>query len=507
MKSVRVYIKKHIPRKILSVLVVGCIVVGITSCSNEKAKESVVDSASKVHVQNNRQNTTIVEDTSVLETEKRSEKQVNQQASKYELSGYAQSFSEGYAWVICRDPAVESSSRYGCIDKTGKVILSMPSNALPPSAFDEGYSYAKQYGDNVLYAIATDGSVTKYGNENDNKVRILAYGGGYVIVGRYDATFDSDEYVFEIQDSKATTIESFTLAGDEIDDKSTGLHTLPIYCGQGVFGFQLETNGGHPTDFYCCKTNKWVKEAASDEVEFIDDSDTAYLGVNYGESNNQLVFMTSAGEISRYTLPETIGNIWHTCVSDNKCIIHDFNNHFYLYDLSSETLKQMPSEYESSIKNDYYKEGKPFFNEGLCVMVAEGADGDDYIEVFDENWNRQFEPIKTIDGWEFLYYSNGTLSIEPRIEQGGSGFTEGDSAIYDKSGNQLWTSDGFLSPMSDGLFLHAEDAGFGSKAQQMPVNIKNRTYTTGRPIDFLDKDGKPAFESLDMSSAKEVVLD
>lgn len=497
--------KSSIPKVLLSALLAGAVSMGVAGCGTQ-AVDTSEEPVSEVAESGTQEEPSPAGDSISTSVE-----QTIQQDDRYELTGHAQSFSEGYAWVAYKSTSDDATTQIGCIDKKGRIILSMNGSETMmtlPTAFENGYSYVPD-GEHVVYSIATDGTVVKYGDEDDWNTRILAYGGGYVIVGKYEANFDAEEYVFEIQDSKGEVIETFSLKGDEIDDESTGLYTLPEYCGQGVFGLQIDTNGGNSTDFYCCKTDTWVKEAASDSVRFLGDSDTAFAGVAYPDSDAgelELVFMTSSGEVKRHLLPPDIKGVIDACVSDGKCVIHNFDRQFYVYDLASETLKQMPDEYAKTLDTDYYTGNMPFFNDGLCVMIAVGADGERYFEAFDADWNRQFDPIKVFSGWNYIYYAGGLLTAEPMIEADGIGFTDNDTAVFDKSGNQLWIADGYLSPQCDGLFMHAEDAGFGARTQQMGEDDLRRYYTSGKLIDYLDDTGKPAFESLDATGAKTITL-
>lgn len=423
------------------------------------------------------------------------------------LTGYAQSFSEGYAWVKYSSDPDESQSVYGCIDEDGKVQFYIPEEQvnMQPSPFKEGYSYLTpsyivgatdlEHSIKTIGIVDKSGNVTKLGGEEN--VLVAAYGGGFTVLERHEEDFDSNSYTYEI----------YAADGKKVDEKKVDEETSVFYCGRGVFGFQFDSNEGNPTDFFCGKTGKWVHEPTSQQVEFVGDSDTTLLGVAYYDPEDtgyrmQLVFMTDKGDVSTYTPPDDLWNIWDAEVSDGKCVLHDFDGNYYVYDLASDSLTKMPEEYAEKIDEDYHEDVPACFHEGLCVMVAKGSDGDRYLEVFDANWEPQFDPIKIDNGWDYAYYFNGLLTAEPTAAGSDGSPDNHDTVVYDAEGNEVFGVKGYMSPCIDGVFLHAEKADVSGRLQKMGDSQLAQAYHAEQVINYLDPDGNPLFDRIDASDAE-----
>ena len=417
--------------------------------------------------------------------------------SDYEIS-MAQSFHDGLAWV--KFGSEEGDKWYGAIDKHGNVKLQFdadnPRLAMMPTAFEDGYSFAVE-GDGTVYSINTKGTAVHFGGENE---KVLSYGGGMVVTMTNVKDFDSNYFSYFIYKADGTKLRS-------VDSKN---ESEVSYRGHGVFWFSdLDPS------IYCSRADKWINVDASSfckgDFEFIDDSDKAYAGISADGQSGVLV--TDKGEVSTFSLPaQPVGE--GSAVSDNKLVLLVESDEegagctFVVYNLEDGSMKEMPTERASGINFSAYADSAPMFRDDVLILSATGEDGELYIEAFDDDWNRLFEPIQGSMGYDgSRIASEGAIEIKT---------TEGviTTSDYGIDGLKRFEVQGSLSPLVDGVHLHsaADQVAAGGVVEESSPLTCYRAETAIAALassadtnpEYLDKEGIALFESLKTEGAKTI---
>lgn len=429
--------------------------------------------------------------------------------SNYEIRDGAMDFSDGLAWVRY-SPKDEAKIAWGCIDHEGTIRFSINRELgnVQPTSFYEGYSYlvpgAVSGTDGAalfeaLGIVDTEGKLTTI--ELTEGEYIAAYGGGYAVRSRHEESFDTNQWVYEVLDHDGNLIASETF--DE--------EVFVSYCGSGVFRFKVSAEEQR---FYCVESETWVDELSDDEVRFEEGSSVALirtdaLDIDPDEQvpRYELVFMTSSGKVSKYTTPAEMVDVIPGPVSDGVCVIQadvrdaDYEVHaaVYSYDLDTGDLSQLATDQVDRINFDYHKSQPIVFRDGFCTVVVQGDDDESYIEGFDHSWNLVLGPEKILQNYEAARFSEGAAVITSSEDD-----STIQSAAYDSSGEAIFTVDGYLAPMSDGVFLWSEN--------KPEYYESDRAFAAGGSsqesgdLKYYDADGSLLFEELDGTKMQELEI-
>ena len=437
----------------------------------------------------------------------------------------AQCFSEDLAWVEFVE-GEDEKNRYGCIDKKGNVLFAFPwdRDDFYPTPFDNGYSFIADdssipvngYISNECQSITVVDSkgncktfnASELGdttNVEKEERGIVSCGGGYFVLYRHqEADFDKSDYPW--------TYEVYDANGNFVDYLSSTSSTFTAhYCGEGVFEFTRDYDGSDSILFFPT-SDKFVQLTPSTDVYFFDGEDVAFLATGTDMEIRQAIgeeewkesritgaaFVTKDGEIIQRTIPdglEPYGS--NPRVSDGKFVLEG-NDTYYSFDIKSESLSEMPSEYA---KHQIISKNL-VFHDDACVTLVQGADSKYYYCVYDNDWNRLFDPIdvsfmyaQSILFSNYTYYSDGVLPIV----MNGDG-DEQYSAIIDKEGETILSKNDGISGSIDGVFSRSVDGvtlyGLLSMDEGSGRSFYNAKAWKDVPIEYYDADGNKLFDSL-----------
>lgn len=398
-------------------------------------------------------------------------------------------FSEDMNWVyFCDGPAQTISSsdinpRYGCIDKSGKMLFYIDSANADgiPTDYSNGYSYF--YSDNrtklnVLdksgkvcssyKAIVEtyDGSLTTIIGDRDD--HCVSFGDGYTVMQTHISDFDNNYYKYSIFDANGKELYTFNTDRDE--------EVKVEYEGEGVFSFK---NMGT----YFSKANKW-----SNVVYYGDfNNEAVFFHCEFGETESRestvtLSYINCLGQIytTKTMKREELG--WDTNTTDVNegfSIIHG-NESLALYNIKTDELKKLT--------NDKYldkiKEASFFINNGKIIVTMKGLDNESYFTIFDTDWNVISEPIRG----GLVKENCGRIIVDL-------------DKVYDLDGNLLFSfkEKGYTV----GTYTYSDDV-FMAKSDTSKSNVSNGRVVGNNEFAAFDINGDPLFVSIDFSHATEI---
>ena len=429
--------------------------------------------------------------------------------SYYEIRDGAMDFSDGLAWVRY-SPKDEVKIAWGCIDHEGTIrfTINRELGNVQPTAFCEGYSYlvpgvvsstngAADF--EALGIVDVEGNLTTIELAEDEA--IAAYGGGYAVRSRHEEGFDTNQWVYEVLDHDGNSIASETF--DE--------EVFVSYCGSGVFRFKISAEEQR---FYCTESDSWVDELSDDEVRFEEGSNIALIRTDALDIDPddqvpryELVFMTSSGKVSKFTTPAEMVDVYPGPVSDGVCVIQadvrdaDYEVYpaVYSYDIDTGNLSHLATDQVDRIDFDYYGSNPIMFQDGFCTVIVQGDDGESYIETFDHAWNLVFGPEKIWRNYGAAHFSESAMVIATSEDD-----STPQSTAYDSAGEAIFTVDGYLAPMSDGVFLWSEN--------EPEYYESDRAFAAGGSsqesgdLKYYDADGSLLFEELDGTKMQELEI-
>lgn len=415
--------------------------------------------------------------------------QDNQEQVNYEIR-FGRSYSEDRAWVYYSTTGENHANQWGCIDKTGTVLFSIPARTfnINPTPFENGVSYlVPSTGSDSEGHFPTIGIVDKQGNLSslggEEGEEIAAYGGGFVVLERHEESFDSNSYTYEIYNQECELVR--TISAEEQAETCT-----VAYCGQGVFGFQMYTNGGNPTLFWCSGSDKVVEIEADRIPAFRLGEEWALIS---SAPDSQLTFLSSSGDIIQRQLPVEVSPFLDGTVSEGIYSVYS-EGYYITYNINTDETYVLSDDYAIRADGDYYQGNDPIFHEGLCVLGVVGDDGEDYVQIFDTSWNLVAGPIRaTANAWDNAIYSEGVVPLVLKDHSTSKCIT----SVYDETGEELYQIDGFMSAVSNGVMLLSESECSG-------YDPFTDTYYFLDTISFHNPDGSTLFDTFDASNSKEL---
>lgn len=328
----------------------------------------------------------------------------------------AGNFSEGKIWITCK----ENMDNYVvCVDKNGKALFRYNQKDVTTyTEFSGGFAYITYK--NVFSVIDTTGKIL-FSFPVDDYGEVKAYGDGYVMTEKYLSDFDDAYYLYTIYDSTGKKIKSFTLTDN-------GQIREANYCGEGVFGIQLRGSWNDPTEFYCIKSDKFVKVQGNIKCKFnngkalvsIDCVDTTEFGYRA-----KMIFLTSNGETSFIPVYPEIGWDW-----DNECVFNGSSCIIYWpfstgnvvnCVIESKKFYKLDKAYVEKINWDKIQDA-PVYDSGVVALPLKGSDNKSYVMVFDEKMQKVSEPLVCNNfeaykhGRMIVKYNNNTLVYNEKCE-------------------------------------------------------------------------------------------
>lgn len=398
-------------------------------------------------------------------------------------------FSEGLAWITYGEP-----SNWGCINKNGEVLFSFSEDIYTnPENYYNGYSYIKSENGTKLNVIDKTGAIcssydvrtevregysTTITNHDEH---VVAYGCGYTVVLTHKADFDSAYYLYTIYDANGNVMDTYKTNNDET------IHVR--HCGEGIFYFDDDYEKKsvffdevyYKRHYYFAELKKWVVTEYSeiDDVTFYNNYALLQLDYSDEEYRCEFIFMDLEGNIKKVKVSEEYGwNFQVNSIYDDICLFIDEDDALSTYDFASDTFRTLANEDYIS-KVDWERSDEIICNDNAIIVPLIGEDKQNYVAVFDKEWNIILEPFKAT---EFSFINDERFIIDSEL-------------IYDTKGNLICdvTSSnlGSVRAYFDGVTV-ANDSEYDNPYGSY---LYKDTY-----FEFLDTDGKLLFKSITVSS-------
>lgn len=451
-----------ISKVVLSALLMGSMSIGVAGCGN-KTDNSIDDMTHESEMVQNDQGEHNSTNTEQLVIEGGSANIEN----SVEVTSDAP-FSEGLAWVHYDvDDGEDRTTWAGYVDKTGRLIFrykefygsAIGIGWVSGTDFQNGHAYITS---NMLGEGNTLGAkcwvIDKNGRVVSEFENTVCMGGGYVVTSDHNANFDKESYTYRLLTDDGKEISSF---------ESDGAYNEINYCGEGVFSFgelsqSLSGSRNHDISFlYNAGTNKKIEFESTGLLVF--DSKTKYALYDYSNDDDYSYIRTIStdGTTKEYAISEKDldGHLDSAHLDGDICTIfvrYDSNldAQLFTYNLTSGELHELDHKYadaasSSSGKNLEYART----SEGRCVLEMKGADGDNYIGIFDTELNPVVEPFKATSyiGNDLAYSSDGRLLLGAPESNGAN--------IYDLDGKLVYSAEtlGATDGYQDGSLVYLSD--------------------------------------------------
>lgn len=430
----------------------------LCSCNTNSGKNTITNK------ENKQSSTTEKENSNISETE------------TIENVNKIDDFSEGLAWINYGD----EPSYWGCINKQGEILFTFNKDEyVSPSEYNNGYSYIESAGGLQLHVIDKKGSicssydvkVEEYDGHftttiTNGEEHVVAYGYGYTVVQTHKADFDEAYYLYSIYDANGNVLDTYKTKNDE--------EISVNYCGKGIFYLDYDDK----RHYFFAETKKWVDTEYSgiDDVKFYDNYallDIAYI--NEDAYRGEFIFMDLEGNIKKTKISDLYG--WDYGVNslyDDVCLFIDSNSTLCTYDIKTNTFSKLTNENYLS-KVDWERCDEIIYNDNAIIVPLIGEDNEDYLIVFDKEWNTVIEPFKAT---QFSKINDDRFIIDNKL-------------IYDTDGNLICdvTTNNMLSVRTyyDGVTIanDTEDAYIFAYGSNQYFSFK-----------FLDTNGKELFENI-----------
>lgn len=371
-------------------------------------------------------------------------------------------YHNGLAWIVYS----ELGSQYiACINKSGEVVFQYRADSIDYATdFSNDHAYLVEK--NTLYTIDKTGKIiAKY---NKDGVNIRCYEDGYVLIEKEVSGFDSKSFEYTIYNKNGSIIEQFS--HEKVIDPI-------VYCGKGIFAFQLTPNYGDPTDYYFAEIQKWVNAPSSLTPYFY--GDTAIIATTYRDVGDirkgGILVMSSDGECFEYICDKLSDwAVYPSAINEGVCTLYDDGRIVTIIlpdkSIGLENSYVLEEEYSKRIV-DRPTPDSYMIHDGRIVLHLRGEDGKIYAGVFDKELKLMFQPILG----SFSTYADGLLLVE----------SNGLISMYDIDGNVVYslTEKGYTTSRE-----YSDNA----------ILVDN---ADGQML-YLDKNGNPLFNQVDFKNVK-----
>lgn len=391
-------------------------------------------------------------------------------------------FHDDVAWIIFSD--IDDIEYLGCIDKKGELLFKYNIESIEQYAhFSNGYAYL--FTDEKVLVIDKTGTILSSHPLNRENYWLCenACADGYIVTKEYVGDFESSKLEYKIYNAAGDLITNY--ASDENEEWFSNV----LYCGENVFQFRndFEFDYREPCKYYFAATDKWLDAEKSNITKMNNGFGLVFVKTEYvydemtNGTKNCISYVDSTGQFKEINIElqtEGISIIDHLMtISNQKCII-PLSNIFssqglLIYDLESDNMFNMPEEYADKINWENREVFKATNNKMLVPL--KGADNDNYVALFDYDFNILEEPFKIINYWQ---YEDGTVMLETDL-----GYT-----IYDKH----------LEKVSDNA---SEDIIYGYYSDGVSLVVKN-----GGKIYYYTLDNQLLFDEIYIENAALIEL-
>ena len=302
----------------------------------------------------------------------------------------------------------------------------------------------------------------------------------------YGVINKAGELIFSLSSAEATSGEEFI--GDIINFSNGYSYVIyQYYNTSGIVSAKdsryviVNTEGEVTAEYY------------ADDYDEVFYSEGYFLGVEYSADYYS--------EIYTYTIYSPEGEVLWTYESEEECSVN--------YDPDSGVYTIEDQEYTVEIAD--YNEYPETSDQERTVKISEGADGNNYIILYDNSGNQVSEPIQVVfsNTYSSNYYNySGSRLIIDILKSNSVPATINDVYIYDENGNYIYALSevGYtgISCYSDGAALvtnYEHDEGINKTTESYMYNMK---IADGEEPVYLDLNGDPLFDSIDMSAFYEL---
>lgn len=211
---------------------------------------------------------------------------------------------------------------------------------------------------------------------------------------------------------------------------------------------------------------------------------------NNGGVRGQMYFLDTSGNVYVENLyPENGWNWRISSIVNDTCVLYDFiNDQLILYNYNTASFKML-SDYCDKIDWDAVEDANLIVDDARIAIPMIGSDGNNYVSIFDTDWNMICEPIIMADynehGEPYYGFSNGRLVVKDLNNIG-------IYHIYDENGNMIFDID--LSTCAYKYIVNGFSEGilFGGIEEGVPR--------------YFDVDGNLLFDRIDSSNASVIDL-
>lgn len=427
---------------------------------------------------------------------------------------YTCDYSEDLAWAILHDEK-KDTSQYGVLDKKGKVqfiFSDLETDSVTVTSFSNGYGYVQT--EDFLYVIDKRGIVMNtYPMETTDDKKVVAYEDGYVWIEEYISGFEEAYYKYVLYDATGNCLTEFKHEGTEPID---GVH----YYGKGVWGYDTQRDEEAIQLFYCTNSDKWVESNiahGNHNIHFYEES--AVIGMTSEDPDEvgyraKLYVMNSDGDLKDVIITGELGWNWSdkNYISEHYCVLEEYNNNLVNYNVSKNQFIKMENKYKDRIQFDSLLDPLIYKNNRI-VLPLRGSDDEDYIALFDTEWNMIGKPIKAT----CFELSEKRLVVSTSEETEEPDTYKDEVTVYDNNGKKLYTLSemGYyaMTPYKNGV-ARVLDSEADEIIKQVASKYSNFIYPeeiTGSSMmhsewKYIDENGEFLFEQIDLSAAKTIHL-
>ena len=347
---------------------------------------------------------------------------------------YANSFSEGYAWIsVYRNIDSSTTRNYQAVINTDGEICYCTEEAFSPSQFEGGASVLS-FEDGTKKVVDPQGNVL-FSTNCDLFDDIVAYGGGYYLVYKYHESFSEagyDIFIIDGAQKRRNSIEGLQTKIPEF-----------VYCGDGVFANKVRQNGAGEV------TWRFYDGASGNQYEVGGMSYWAEVN-NIFNNGYAVIEGPRMGDLARLVSCDgavTMLDYWgygkfydFGPVSDGGfvCVSYydDLIKNVWFYDINTGNITELGN-YGERVP---LRKGKTLtFKDGSMLLPLTGADGKNYYTIMDKSGSSLFDPIQCS--------SVSFLNSRILVDYGNR------STVTDLQGNEVFENEQrwYISPYCDGF--------------------------------------------------------
>lgn len=352
---------------------------------------------------------------------------------------YIGEFSDGMAWFRYINPN-DNKTYIAYMDNTGLVKFQFDASEINyGNIFKNGNVMIKFNNENAVAIVDKSGEVVKTIDITKNTIAeangienadsdILFCRKGYFVVKTKVENFSNNYYLYTFYDSNGECI---------FIDKSDRDYSSTTYEGEDVISLE----GEYPQyrSYYFLNANKEIEDL---KWPFFNGSYSVY---DIDDKNNTITILDNRGnmisekvegiDLYVYSIAANYynGNVMLRSVDKKECGYYNFEN---------DTFISM-TEYATQLSDI------PTFYNNVIIAELQGADGKNYMGIFDMNWNLVKEPIK---GGVSALFSN-CIRVSDRISDSISAadIDNYNYYYYDYLGNLLFETGNKKLEFSEGL--------------------------------------------------------